>query len=218
MTEELEISSPERRKLVFNKKIIKKLKLIFYVLCVCALIYQVTTLSIQYLQYKTVVRVMFEKIKYNRLPAVTICYPKYLSMAKVAQKYPQLAPDLEEYKNILANASQDDYYSGTLQRKLNWNVYREKFENFISKQNLSIAEYYDLMFDYKLPSRLTFSGSALFPRLVYNAIEVTFYGIRRYPNGSIARFDVSDTNPIQTKFGDLYVMTKNNSNFLFKFA
>ena len=166
------------------------MKLLFYLLCVCALIYQLVILVVQYSQYKTVINVQFETIKYNRLPAITMCYPSYLSMNKTSLKYAVMRPAFDEYKNLLKNASKDDYYNGTIQEELESIYYN--FISFILNQNLTIAQFYDLMFDYEFSP-----GSSLFlHNSTSKAIRVSIYGLRRYEDGSIDEFSITDTKPI----------------------
>ena len=198
MPEELEMKPTEKSKEKASncRKSIQYMKLLFYLLCVCALIYQLVTLVVQYSEYKTVINVKFETIKYNRLPAITVCYPRYLSMNKTALKYPEMRPAFDKYKDILKNVSKDDYYDPTIQSELS-SIY-DNFRSFVDNQNLTVAQHYELMFDYRFPA-----GSSLFLNNVTSrAMKVTMFGLRRYEDGSIDEFNTSDTNPIQSRLSN----------------
>ena len=80
MTEQLEIQTlrseeNERKPSLKLIKLIKCSKLLFYVLCLCVLSYQLVTLVMDYLQFETVVNVKYETTKFDALPGITICYP-----------------------------------------------------------------------------------------------------------------------------------------------
>lgn len=190
MTEQLEISINNRKKNTSKLKLMKCLRLLFYVLCVRALSYQLVTLVVQYMQYKTVVNIDIETVKYHGLPSITICYPYYLSMKKAAEKYPIVRPTFDKYKDLLKNVSNDDYYNRTFQEELNSIYYKIK-----SNLDLNVAKDYDLMFDNKFES-----GSSLFlGNYTHYGIELTTNGLRRYENGTVEDFSIKDTDPIQSK-------------------
>ena len=89
------------------------------VLCVSGLVFQTTELFFQYLKRQTVVNIRVEKNKYTSIPAITICYPGIVSMEKTTEKYPQLKPLFDEYKNSMKNVSENDYKNETFVQK--WN-------------------------------------------------------------------------------------------------
>lgn len=183
----------DKRKCVFQP--MKAIKLTFYVLCIFGLIYQVTTLAIQYLQYKTVVNIQFESIKYNRMPAITICYPEHISMNKTVAKYPELRPLFDEYKNLLTNVSKDDYYNEEFQNTLN-SIY-ENFTETVESQDLTVSEYYELMFDYEFDR----NTSLFLNEKISRPIDVEMYGLRRIEDGLIDEFNITDIKPIRSRFG-----------------
>ena len=176
-----------------DNKILSVVKSIICVLCVIGLIYQVTILVMQYLEYKTVVNMRFETIKYNRLPSITVCYPRFVSMNKTIEKFPHLRPMFEEYKNALSNVSESDYQSKTLRQYLN-NIYEERFEKYIYGQNLTISQLYDLSIDFNFPT----NSSNFVSKKSESPIEAVIGGLRRYDDGHTERFRVSDTQPIPT--------------------
>ena len=196
MSDKLEMNTRNNRRDNVSKlkRPFHNMKLVFYVLCVCGLIYQVITLVVQYSKYKTVINVKFETIKYNRMPAITICYPQCLSMNKTSLKYPTMRPLFDKYKNLLKNASKDDYYDETYQNELNLIYYN--FTSFVKIQNLNVAEYYDLMFDYEIPP----NSSLFLNNKTSKAIKIILFGLRRYEDGSIEEFNISDTKPIESRY------------------
>ena len=65
-----------------SRRIIRYLIIIF---CVFGLVFQTTKLFLQYSSGQTVVNIKIEKNKYNRIQAITICYPIMVSMESMAQ-------------------------------------------------------------------------------------------------------------------------------------
>lgn len=180
-----------------SNRVVRSIKTIIGVLCVFGLIYQVTTLILQYLEYKTVVNVSFETIKYNRLPAITICYPRFVAMNKTAERFPHLKAVFKEYKNALRNVSDSDYQNKTFRNYLN-NIYEEKFEQFIANQNLTISQLYDLSIDFSFPLNSSAFVAKRSDRPIEVPVEVNVIGLRRYDDGEIELFSFADTQPIES--------------------
>lgn len=110
-------------------------------------------------------------------PIVHWCFSRHLSMDKIAIKFPVMRPAFDEYKDLLNKTSADDYQNTTLRAELNGIYYN--FTGFIQDQNLTVDQDYDLMFDCN-----------------YRSIA---HGLMRHDNGSIAKFIITDTKPIQSK-------------------
>ena len=149
------------------------------VLCVLGLALQTTELFSQYLNRETVVNIKVEKNKYNSIPAITICYPKMLSMEKTAQKYPELKPLFDEYKKRMENVSENDYKNETFVKEMN-NLYDDKFSEFAFKKS-TIKE----LFELSIPFLTQGEG-----------ISTQVAGMRLYSNGSLEDVRVDDTNPV----------------------
>ena len=122
-------------------KIIIRFLIIFG--CVTGLATQATQLIYQYIDGQTVVNIKIEQIKYNKIPSITICYPRSLSMERMAEKYDKLKPIYEEYKNIMKNVNNSDYRDKNLTEKLR-DIYWENFTKPIESLEIPINELFDL--------------------------------------------------------------------------
>ena len=133
-----------------------------------------------------------EERVYNRLPAITICYPKYLAMNRVIEKYSHLRPVFEEYKNSLENVSNDQFYNKTFVKYLN-DIYEEKFEKYIKNQSLSI----DQLFQMSIPFEFARNSSFFASNTSEKSIDVKVYGLRLFNDNTISFDILKDIKPIE---------------------
>jgi len=89
------------------KRIIGFCQLLVTLICVMGLTYQTSQLCLQYTSGQTVVNMKVEKIGYSQLPAITFCYPFFVSMEKLANIYPELKNDFEAYIKTMRNLKSD---------------------------------------------------------------------------------------------------------------
>ena len=80
---------------------------------------------------------------YSPLPAITICYPYFLSMERVIQKYPHLKPKFNDYKQTLNNMNESQYDNEDINNYLN-DIYSNEFNKFIYEQNLTVRQLSEL--------------------------------------------------------------------------
>ena len=199
MVEEIELNDvisdkqSKRKRFEVSKKCRRIVKYVILILCVSGLIFQATQLTIQYLARRTIVQIDFETIWYNRLPAITICYPNLIAMNKTVEKFPQLNTSYNEYKNILKQVSERDFRDYKVQKRLN-DLYEAKFYNFTKQMNLSFEEWSEISIPYEYPG----NSSRFAPEISGGAIEVMISGLRRFENGSIHKATVKDKKPIQS--------------------
>ena len=66
------------------------------------------------------------------MPAITICYPEFISMQKYAKVFPEVEPVYRKYQNIINNVSEEDYNNETLKEYL-YSLFTENF-NYKKKQ------------------------------------------------------------------------------------
>ena len=162
------------------------IRYLIIVLCVWAFIINTALLFIQYSKRQTVVNIKIETIKYNRIPAITICYPAMVSMERTVQKYPELRPLFDEYKNKMKDISENDYKNKTVVEKLN-NLYRQKFTSFaIEKSN--VKDFYDL----SIPFSINCGGINDQDHERISPIDITVKGMRLYSNESVEKFEITD--------------------------
>ncbi len=57
-----------------------------------------------------------EKIGFNKIPAITICYPQLVSLEKLAKNFPVLETDFEGNQNIInPMENEEDFINKTLE-------------------------------------------------------------------------------------------------------
>ena len=193
----------EMSRLSTKTKLVIRFSILF--LCIAGLFTQSAQLLFQYLKGQTVVYINIETIKYNRIPAITICYPQYLSMERTAQKYPHLKPLFDDYKRVLKTVSDTDFKNETLRQYMN-GLFRQNFSSFVDEQELSVSELHDLSIPFVFPI-----NSSLFVtkyKRSLQPIEIKVEGMRLYPNGSVSDETIVDTQPIESiifpNFGKSY--------------
>lgn len=129
------------------------IKYLIVLLCVSGLAFQVTQLVLQYLSRRTIVHLEFETLWYNRLPAITICYPNMIAMNKTAERFAQLKPVYNQYKKRLAEANDYEFHDRKLRQKLD-DIYENDFLGFIRRQNLSFAQLAELSIPFTYKERV----------------------------------------------------------------
>ena len=191
------MSSKERFKLL--------LKVIVCLICLFGLSFHASILISQFVWGQTVVNVKVEKIKYNKIPAITICYPRFLSMKGLAEANPDLWPDFESYKSIIRNVTHADYSNETLKQKIT-EIYWEKFMNTNIPFDTPV---YDLFENYTIPFRFPKRSLYQFEKFkdyygVYDdfeteyAIEIEAKGTVRGTGKTKTIVRIRDTNPVES--------------------
>ena len=84
-------------------------KLFVKLLCLLCLMYQTYMLSEQYLTFNSVINMKFTANVIDKLPAITICYNKYFSFEKLAQRYPKFSDTFENYTNFVNKFSKVEF-------------------------------------------------------------------------------------------------------------
>lgn len=173
-------------------------------ICIFGLSFHASKLVTQYVWGQTVVNVKVEKIKYNKIPAITICYPRFLSMKKLSEYIPDIRQDFIEYKSIIETVNDSDYQNKTLKQKIS-DIYWERFMNTNIPFEVPVHDLFD---NFTLPFRFPKRSLYQFEKSkdyfgVYDdfeteyAIEIEAKGtIKSGKNKSIAR--LRDTNPVES--------------------
>jgi uncharacterized membrane protein YraQ (UPF0718 family) len=82
-------SFTQKYKEMTRKEKLKKFgKLFIFGICILGLAFQTYELSAQYFGGQTIFSIRAVKFRFSRLPAITICYPIFASMEKLAKFYP----------------------------------------------------------------------------------------------------------------------------------
>ena len=164
-----------------NKRVLFKIFILF--LCFIGLCFQLEELFAQFFDRQTVVNSKIEDNNVDAIPAITICYPFSLSMERVAQKYPDLRPKFEEYKNSLKNESEFDN-KNTTNNNTDFNrLYTEDFVKYIEEQNLMATQLFELSIPF-LNSDEAFSKQ----NEQEYSVQITAIGVVRYPDKTIKNF------------------------------
>jgi hypothetical protein len=102
-------------------------KVFIFAFCIFGLSYQTYQLVLQY-RSGTIVNLYLTFFRTSRLPAITICYPMFTSMEKIAKLYPEFRDEFEKYQNIskYINPNYSDYdyknqteYLDSIRKKFN---------------------------------------------------------------------------------------------------
>ncbi len=133
----------------------KRIKLVsrvtVFLLCISGLIYLTAELFAHYLRGRTVVNIRIEQMQFNKIPSVTICYPRFVSMEKMAKLYPDLGFIYKNYKNIM-NSLQDKDYSNRTLKDFFYGIYWKNFTNMFEQNGPPVYELFDKMsFSINLP-------------------------------------------------------------------
>jgi len=113
-------------------KRIKTVSELFIVLIsVFGLTYQTSQLCLKYMSGQTVVSIKVDKIGFTEMPAITICYPSFTSLEKLANIYSELKKDYEIYSEIIKYSVKFDAENKTVTKI--FNDMKEKFLNFSLK-------------------------------------------------------------------------------------
>jgi len=121
-----------------------------------------------------------------------------ISMESMAQKYEELIPIYEKYKNIMNNSSEEDFKNKTFIENTN-ELY---FHNFVNlTQNLTINELFDLSIPFEYSNQ--FNNKTLY------SIDVKVTGIRLNKNKSINFIELEDRHPIESAKFDTNIKFRN---------
>lgn len=149
---------------ILNKKSV--LRFLSNILCLFGFLYQSSQLLRIYFSDKTVVEVRFEPQLDAGAPSVTLCLPTFLSMERVAQKYPEMKGLYDQYLQ-LAIAT----------------------DNIVDHQNQSVVavleEYYN-RFEEKVRHKVTVGD--VFDDLTYSYVKLSLFGFGLTPNNTIIEF------------------------------
>src|ERR1700744_6493654 len=77
------------------------MKITFTLICLGGLIYQTFQLFSEYMSGKTVVRIEVGRVFNDTLPAITICYPFFLSFKKLSKMDLEYNKEYENYLDVL---------------------------------------------------------------------------------------------------------------------
>ena len=169
-----EMSSKQRLKVA--------LRLLIIFVCVFGLVFQTSQLVYQYTRGQTVVNINFETIKYNRIPAITLCYPQFLSFERVRQKVPGFESRLNETKEQLKNVTESkDRVQGL----------SDFVTDFVENLEFSVKELFELSIPFELTTNSSSNSSS-------KPIEIKVKGIRLNKNGSLNEFEIEDREPIES--------------------
>ncbi|CAG2177429.1 unnamed protein product, partial [Oppiella nova] len=119
------------------------------IICIFGLSFHASKLVSQYVWGQTIVNVKVDKIKYNKIPGVTICYPRFLSMRRLSKLNRELETDFIEYTNILKSVNDTDFANETLRQKI-LDIYWEKFMNSNIPYEVPVHDLFD---NYTIPFR-----------------------------------------------------------------
>ena len=147
------IRLPKKKPIKLSQRCRRIIEGFIILLCASGLIFQVTQLFMQYLSRRTIVHLDFETLWYNRLPAITICYPNLIAMNKTADKFPELKPVYDQYKRNLSEAKDYDFHNYKLQKHLN-SLYEEKFVDFVKQKNLSFGQLSELSIPFRYEEKI----------------------------------------------------------------
>ena len=194
MTNDIEMNEKTPKsnkfKIRLNRLSFKTRRIIRYLVIICCgfgLVFQTTQLYSQYSKRQTVVNIKVEKNKHNSIPGITLCIPAMVSMERMADKFPELRPLFDEYKNRMKNISENDYKNKTFVNEIN-DLYEINF-NTLSNQKSKIKDLFDLSINF----------------LHGHFIQTQVNGMRLYSNGSVSEFETDDTTPVQSFiFGEGY--------------
>ena len=185
----LSVKSMRRRCERMSAKTKKKflIRFMITIISVIGFIYYTTDLLSQYLKRQTVVNIKLEEnIKYNNIPSISICFPQMISMESMAQKYEELIPIYEKYKNIMNNSSEEDFKNKAFIKNMN-DLYFKNFSYF--NKNLTINELFDLSIPFEYQN--DFNNKTLY------SIDIIIKGIHLNKNKSIISIDLEDRQPIE---------------------
>ena len=160
-----------------NKRIL--IKIIFITLCILPFVYQSVKLIHQFLKRETVENISLDVDNYSTIPAITVCYPYFLLMERVVQKYPHLLkPEFDEYMNSFENMTQLENKTITEYQEI---LYHEHFVESIRKQNLTINQLFKLGLS-----------------IENEPIKVFILGRRLYKNKTVIQWESIDSKPIES--------------------
>ncbi|CAG2110537.1 unnamed protein product [Medioppia subpectinata] len=136
---------------------------------------EVIDLTTQYMSGQTLVNIKVEQIKYNKIPSVTVCYPRLLSMKRLAKTYAHTYG--QQYKSYL-------------------NKMRIIARGFI-KENHRLRDLFDLSIPYHYGEK----KSSVFnkEKVTEFAIDIRVKGIRLFhKNMTLNVIEITDTDPIES--------------------
>ena len=163
------------------------MKLFFIILCVFPFVYQSMKLILQYIEGETVVNITLDIDKYSPLPAITVCYPYFLSMERVVQKYPELKPKFEDYLKTTENMTESENYTIIQYQD---ELYREIFVKFVRKQNLTTNQLSQLglLIETDIVKKINEN----------QPISIIIKGMRMYKNKTVAKWELYKTTSIES--------------------
>jgi len=178
------------------------LRIILFLICISGLTYQASRLVSQYIRGQTVVNIRVEKLRYSKIPAITICYPRFISMEKMVKLYPEVRPAYDEYQNIINSANETDYDNEDLKKKLE-DIYKNNFTRLNKHFDIPVYQLFD---DMSIPFNFTKRSLSQFKKSYFTGIyetEETEYSVEIQANGMVNDFNKSldymrDYTPIES--------------------
>ncbi|CAG2172834.1 unnamed protein product, partial [Oppiella nova] len=83
------------------------------------------------------------------IPAITICYPTFLSMELMAMKYPELQPTYDEYLGLVENIPDTQFTNKTFMNILFHKYYGVFAAKFNSAYSMSLESIHDISIPFK---------------------------------------------------------------------
>ncbi|CAG2105062.1 unnamed protein product, partial [Medioppia subpectinata] len=167
------------------------------VICSAIMVYQVIDITVQYMSGQTLVNIKVAEVKYNKIPAITICYPRLLSMKRVAETFPDLyGKQYATYLDRMQSIADGDisYENSTVVSHLN-DLYDSNVSGLIYKEH-RLSDLFDLSIPFHYDK-----NSSIFNKnkLTEFAIDIRLKGVRMlYENRTLNLIEITDTDPIES--------------------
>ncbi len=188
--------------MTYKDKLKLFLRVILFFICISGLTYQASRLVSQYIRGQTVVNIRVEKLRYSKIPAITICYPRFISMEKFVELFPESSQAFDEYQNLINSVNETDYDNKDLKKEME-DIYEHNFTRLNKHFDLPVYELFDeLSLPFNFPKRPLSQFKKSYFTGIYETGE-TEYSIEIQANGKVKDFNTSldymrDYTPIES--------------------
>ena len=125
-----------------RKEILKMFRVFAWILCLSGFLYQTSQLVSLFFSGKTIAENRVEKLKFTKLPAITICLPFFMSFQRFSETYPQYQQLYKNYTHLVKRNKWD---------KQDYSNYDQFFETFLKAykdEQVPIGKMFELAINY----------------------------------------------------------------------